>query len=162
MLSRYVVGLLILRLKARRLFLSYELKTLFLLFSEVNRSFTLSSRTGKLEPEFASGTMYSRMFKWHTTCHHNYSNFNQPHLLFASLRFPGEFAQLHFSVNISLPFLFYKSCFYSVIPAAAEPEHFNKPLVTHIFCPYVIDLSREVCQVNILYILYLDYYLADP
>lgn len=123
---------------------------------------SLSSRMGKLEPKFASGTMYSRVFKWHTTCQHNYSNFNQPHLLFASLRLPGQFAQLHFSVNISLPFLFYKSCFYSVIPAAAEPEHFNKPLVTHIFYPYVIDLSRAVCQVNILYILYLDYYLADP
>lgn len=120
---------------------------------------SLSSRTGKLEPEFASGTMYSRVFKWHTTCHHNYSNFNQPHLLLASLRFPGEFTQLHFSANISLPFLFYKSCFYSVIPAATEPEHFNKPRYPH---PHVIDLSRTVCQVNILYILYLDYYLADP
>lgn len=123
---------------------------------------SLSSRTGKLEPKFAFGTMYSRVFKWHTTSHYSYSNFNQPHLPFTSLRFPEEFAQLHFSVHISLPPLFYKSCFYSVIPAAAEPEHFNKPLVTHIFYPYVIDLSRAVCRVNILYTLYLDYYLADP
>lgn len=126
------------------------------------RVLSLSSRTGKLEPKLASGTLYSGVFEWCTTCHHNYSNFNQPHLLFASLRFPGKFSHLHFSVNIPLPFLFYKSCFYSVTPAAAEPEHFNKPLVTHISYPYVIDLSRAVCQVNILYILYLDYYLADP
>lgn len=126
------------------------------------RVLSLASRTGKLEPKLVSGTTYSMVFEWCTTCHHNYSNFNQPHLLFASLRFPGEFAHLHFSANTSLPSLFYKPCFYSVTPAAAEQEHLNKPLVTHIFYPYVIDLSRAVCQVNILYILYLDYYLPDP
>lgn len=57
---------------------------------------------------------------------------------------------------------FYFTCHaYSCHSAAVELEQFNKPLVTNIFCPYVIDLSRAVCQVNILYIFYLDYYLAD-
>lgn len=91
MLSRDILGLIILYFQVRHIFLPYELKSLFLLFFEVNGT-SLFSRTSKLEPKFASGTMYSRVLKWHVTHHHNYSNFNQPHLLFASLRFQENFS----------------------------------------------------------------------
>lgn len=51
--SRYTLGLLILHVKARHLFLSYELKSLFLLLCEVKESFITGFKDGQIRAQIS-------------------------------------------------------------------------------------------------------------
>lgn len=51
--SRYILGLLILCVKARRLFLSHELKNLLLLLFEVKESFIAVFKDGQIRTQIS-------------------------------------------------------------------------------------------------------------